>query len=354
MSRLAEVIKARIAAYGPMRIDEYMQLCLLHPEYGYYTTREPFGTEGDFITAPEVSQMFGEVIGAALAQAWLDQGAPANAVLAEIGPGRGTLMADILRVFRRLPSWQGEVCLIEASPRLRDIQKNKLGAVRHLDHVGQLPQAPVFLVANEFFDALPIRQFRHVEAGWAEVMVGCDTDGMLQFALGAPVALPYPAAAGSVYEECEAGLPVITEVASRIAQHGGAAIILDYGGWNGQGDTLQALEGGQPADPLANPGGADLTAHVDFAPLARAALAAGARASRMTEQGALLARLGIGLRAEALLRARPEEAGSIAAALNRLTAPDEMGKLFKAIALWSDAAPPVAGFEPLRETDLGV
>lgn len=352
MSELAQIIKSRIAVHGPMRVDEYMQLCLLHPEHGYYTTREPFGTKGDFITAPEVSQMFGEVLGAALAQAWLDQGAPPNAVLAEIGPGRGTLMADILRVFRQIPAWEGEVILIEASPRLRDIQREKLGEVRHLDHVGQLPEAPVFLIANEFFDALPIRQFRRVGDGWAEVMVSCDPAGDLQFALSAPVALPHIAEEGSVREECEAAQPVVHDLASRIARHGGAAIFIDYGNWDGQGDTLQALEGGRPANPLANPGKADLTAHVDFAPLARTALAAGSAVSRMIEQGALLTHLGIGLRAEALLRAKPDEAEAIASALIRLTAPEQMGKLFKAIALWPDGAPPVAGFQGLGQ-DLG-
>ncbi len=345
MTPLGAILAARIRAHGPMRLDEYMQACLLHPEHGYYTTREPFGTEGDFTTAPEISQMFGEMLGAALAQAWLDQGRPAHAVLAEIGPGRGTLMADTLRVLRRVPGWRAEVWLVEASPRLRALQRELLGAVRHVDTVADLPEAPLFLLANEFFDALPIRQFRRMAGGWAEVMVTAAPGG-LAFGLGPALPLPRPAPPGAVWEVCEAAPPVAAAVAGRIARHGGAAVFLDYGGWDGQGDTLQALQGGRPADPLAAPGRADLTAHVDFAPIAAAARAAGAQVSALAEQGALLARLGIGARAAALAQARPDQADAIAAALHRLTDPAEMGQLFKALALWPAAAPPVAGFSP--------
>lgn len=345
MTPLAELIAAQIAMQGPMRLDEYMQLCLLHPDHGYYTTREPFGTAGDFTTAPEISQIFGEVIGAAVAQAWLDQGSPRNAVLAEIGPGRGTLMADVLRVMRRLPGWDGEVMLIEASPRLRVVQAEKLGPVTHLDHVDQLPERPLFLLANEFYDALPIRQFTRRKTGWAEVMV-TGAAGKLAFGLGPPAPITRQAAEGAVYEICEAARPITAAIAGRIARNGGAAILIDYGGWDGEGDTLQALQDGKPADPLAAPGLADLTAHVDFAPIAAAAREAGAQVSALEEQGALLARLGIGLRAEALAKARPDQADSIAAALERLTSGAEMGKLFKALALWSPNAPPVPGFRP--------
>ena len=346
MTPLARLIAERIGAHGPMRLDEYMQTCLLHPEHGYYTTREPFGQKGDFITAPEISQMFGEVLGAALAQAWVDQGRPNGAVLAEIGPGRGTLMADVLRVLSRLPGWDAQVVLVEASPRLRAIQTARLGAVRHVDSVADLPQAPLFLLANEFFDALPIRQFRRAPAGWAELMVAAGPEGGLAFALGAPAPLPWPGPPGTVREICEPALPHAAAVATRIARHGGAAIFLDYGGWHGQGDTLQALQGGHPADPLAAPGLADLTAHVDFAPLAQAARQAGAQVSMLAEQGDVLARLGIGQRAAALAQARPDQAQAIAAALHRLTDKAEMGQLFKALAIWPAQAPPVAGFAP--------
>lgn len=350
MTPLARIIAARIAAHGPMRLDEYMQTCLLHPRHGYYTTREPFGTKGDFTTAPEVSQMFGEVLAAAIAQAWADQGRPKGAVLAEIGPGRGTLMADVLRVLSRLPGWDAQVVLVEASPRLRAVQTARLGPVRHVETVADLPQAPLFLLANEFFDALPIRQFRRIPEGWAEIMVTATPEG-LAFALGPPAPLPWPGPPGTVREICEPALPAAAAVATRIARHGGAAIWLDYGGWDGQGDTLQALQDGRPADPLAAPGLADLTAHVDFAPLAQAARQAGAQVSALVEQGDLLARLGIGRRAAALAKACPDQAGAIAAALHRLTHPAEMGQLFKALALWPAAAPPVAGFAPAPPSD---
>lgn len=348
MTPLAEIIAARIRAHGPMRLDEYMQTCLLHPEHGYYTTREPFGTAGDFTTAPEISQMFGEMLGAAIAQAWLDQGRPAHAVLAEIGPGRGTLMADALRVLRRLPGWDAQVVLVEASPRLRALQQDRLGAVRHVDSVADLPEAPLFLLANEFFDALPIRQFRRLPEGWAEVMVNATPEG-LAFALGPALPLPRAAPPGAVWEVCEPAPAIAAAIADRIARHGGAAILVDYGGWDGQGDTLQALQDGRPADPLAAPGLADLTAHVDFAPVAAAAQ--GVRVSALTPQGPLLARLGIGARAQALARGRPEQADAIAAALHRLTAPEEMGQMFKALAFWPATAPPVAGFFPAGGTE---
>ncbi len=348
MTPLGEILAARIRAHGPMRLDEYMQACLLHPEHGYYTTREPFGTAGDFTTAPEISQMFGEVLGAAIAQAWMDQGRPENAVLAEIGPGRGTLMADALRVLRRVPGWRAEVVLVEVSPRLRALQRQRLGAVRHVDTAADLPEAPLFLLANEFFDALPIRQFRRLPEGWAEVMVNAVPEG-LAFALGPVLPLPRAAPPGAVWEVCEAAPPIAAAVAGRIARHGGAAIFLDYGGWDGQGDSLQALQGGRPADPLAAPGRADLTAHVDFAPIAAAAR--GVRVSRLTEQGALLARLGIGARAQALAQARPDQADAVAAALHRLTGKAEMGQLFKALAFWPATAPPVAGFFPAGGTE---
>lgn len=343
MTPLAQIIAVRIAAHGPMRMDEYMQLCLLHPDHGYYTTREPFGRGGDFTTAPEISQMFGEVLAAAIAQAWMDQGQPRGAILAELGPGRGTLMADMLRVLRQVPGWDAQTVLVEASPRLRAIQKDLLGDVQHVDTVSGLPRGPLFLVANEFFDALPIRQFRREAEGWAEVMVGLQ-DNRLALILGPPAPLPREASIGSIWEICEPARPVATEIATRIARHSGGAIFVDYGGWDGQGDSFQALRDGRPDDPLAAPGLADLTAHVDFAPIAASGRGAGVQVSAMVTQGALLAALGVGARAAALARARPDQAGTIAAALHRLTDPAEMGHLFKALAFWPAGAPAIAGF----------
>ncbi|CAM3041706.1 SAM-dependent methyltransferase, MidA family [Paracoccus aminovorans] len=346
MTPLAGMIAARIRMSGPMRLDDYMRLCLLHPRHGYYATRDPFGAAGDFTTAPEISQMFGEMIGLALAQAWLDQGRPAPFALAEIGPGRGTLMADILRAIRVVPGMAeaARVHLVEASAHLRQIQRARLGAVAHLDDVAELPEMPLFLVANEFFDALPIRQFQRSADGWAERMVTLDDSGAL--ALGLGPALPGPAAPeGQIRETCPDAGPVVSAIAARIAGHGGLAIVIDYGDWDGQGDTFQALRRHRPEDPLAHPGEADLTAHVDFAPLAAAARAAGVRASRRITQGDWLLRLGIAPRAERLAAAG--DAGAMAA-FHRLTAPGEMGHLFKVLAFWAPGAPVPPGFEPLE------
>lgn len=343
MTPLTRILAARIRDGGPMDLAEYMQTCLLHPQHGYYSTRDPFGRAGDFTTAPEISQMFGELMGLALAQAWLDQGRP-DFVLAEPGPGRGTLMADMLRAMRAVAGMTeaARVHLIEASPHLRQVQRDRLGPVTWLEHIDDLPEAPLFLVANEFFDALPIRQFHFREGGWAERVVGLDGDA-LTFGL-VPADLPHEGREGDILELCPAAAPITEAIARRIARHGGAAIFVDYGGWNGRGDTFQALRNHAPDDPLAHPGQADLTAHVDFAPLAAAALRAGAAVSRPQTQGALLTSLGIHARADRLAERDP----GAQAALHRLTAPSEMGTLFKALALWHPDAPPVPGFQPLR------
>ncbi|MEM1077736.1 MAG: SAM-dependent methyltransferase [Pseudomonadota bacterium] len=353
MTPLADLLVARIAATGPITVAEYMAECLLHPEYGYYTTRRPFGRDGDFTTAPEISQMFGEVLGLALAQAWMDQGAPAEACLAEIGPGRGTLMADILRVFGQIPGGPRlRPHLIEASPALRKVQADTVpGAIWH-DSVGDLPDAPLFLVGNEFFDALPIRQFQRVEGGWAERMVGVN-DGALSLGLGP--ADPRPeldhrradTQPGDVVETCAPAHPIMTEIARRIAAHGGAAILVDYGGWHSLGDTLQAVRDHAPDPVLAHPGQADLTAHVDFEPLAMAVKEAGARPAQLLPQGVFLEQLGITARAQALAKGLSGAAlDSHIAAHRRLTHPDEMGTLFKVLGVSPMDAPPLAGTRP--------
>lgn len=345
MTDLMAVLARRIAATGPITIAEYMADCLLHPEHGYYTTRPPFGTEGDFITAPEISQMFGEMLGLCLAQVWIDQGRPERVALAELGPGRGTLMADMLRATRAVPGFAKavEVHLVEASPRLRAVQKTTLTdqQVRWHGALETLPDLPLLLVANEFFDALPIRQFQRGPEGWRERQVALQ-DGALGFALGPPTRPGFledrlaDTTDGDVVEHCPAAGPVMAELAGRIARWGGAALIADYGDWRSLGDTLQALRRHMPQDPLAEPGAADLTAHVDFEALARAARADGAavRLSAMTPQGVLLERLGITPRAQALAHSL----GGLAleahiAAHRRLTHPDEMGSLFKCLSL---------------------
>ncbi|SIS79309.1 class I SAM-dependent methyltransferase [Paracoccus saliphilus] len=346
MTPLAEIIAQRIRATGPITLADYMELCLLHPRYGYYATRDPFGQAGDFTTAPEISQIFGELCGLALAQTWMDQGRPAPFTLAEPGPGRGTLMADMLRAMRAVPGMfkAADVTLIEASPHLRGVQSENLGDVRHLDGIEELPDKPLFMMANEFFDALPVRQFQRVEEGWAERVVGLDKDG-LRMGLAPPVDLPRAGRIGDIVEDCSAAVAIIEAIAGRIAARGGAAIIVDYGGWNGYGDTFQALRAHAPEDPLAHPGEADLTAHVDFAPLAAAAIRAGAEVSRPLHQGDWLLSLGAEARARRLADAG--DAGAMDA-LRRLTRPDEMGHLFKAMAIWPKGALPVPGFDALR------
>ncbi len=352
---LIDRLARRIRQTGPMTLADFMADCLLDPTHGYYTTRDPLGAAGDFTTAPEISQMFGELLGLALAQNWLDQGAPAPFTLAEPGPGRGTLMADILRATRAVPGFHQamRVTLIEASPTLRAAQKERLAGyeVTWCDHIAELPDAPLWLVANEFFDALPIRQFTRKGQAWAETHVGLVND---QLALG----LSKPAAhamlghrltdtkEGDIVEHCPAAAPIMAEIAQRIAQHGGAAIVIDYGDWRSLGDTFQALEAHTPVDPLARPGQADLTAHVDFEALANAAEAHGTKASRMIPQGELLGRLGIAQRAEALARNLSGPAlETHISAFERLTSPAEMGTLFKALAIVPSAALLPPGFD---------
>jgi len=349
---LKAALRARIAEAGPITVADFMAECLLHPQWGYYTTRDPLGAEGDFTTAPEISQMFGELVGLALAQAWLDQGAPAPFTLAELGPGRGTLMADILRATKTVPGFHAalRLHLVEASPTLRKKQRAALAGfeVTHLDSTDALPEAPLFLVANEFFDALPIRQFIRAGDMWRERLVGLEGD-TLAFGLGAPDTPPELArrsdvAEGGLVEICPAAAPIMTAIARRIATHGGAALIVDYGGWRSLGDTLQALKAHTPVNPLTTPGEADLTAHVDFEALARAAPELAA--SRLTPQGVFLERLGITPRAEALAQRLSGPAlDAHIAAHRRLTHPKEMGTLFKALALVPRGAPMLAGLE---------
>ncbi|MBK5928081.1 class I SAM-dependent methyltransferase [Rhodobaculum claviforme] len=354
MTPLAARLVRRIRADGPMRGADVMAACLLDPEHGYYATREPFGTAGDFVTAPEISQMFGELLGLALAQAWIDQGAPARVVLAELGPGRGTLMADVLRAARAVPGFAAaaEVHLVEASARLRAVQAERLGgAARWHDTVEGLPEAPLFLLANEFFDALPVRQFVRHPAGWAERMVGVADDALV-WGLSPPAPLAAldhrldDTAPGEVVEVCPAAPGIMAAVAGRIARHGGAALVIDYGDWRSRGDTLQALWRGAPDPALAHPGAADLTAHVDFEPLAIAARAAGAATAGPVPQGQFLRRLGIDARAARLARSLTGAAlESHRAAHRRLTDAAEMGTLFKVLAVYppTRSAPP--GYE---------
>lgn len=355
MTPLGRIIAARIAAEGPISLADYMAECLLHPKHGYYATREPFGAAGDFTTAPEISQMFGEMLGLCLAQAWLDQGRPDPFLLTEIGPGRGTLMADVRRAIRAVPGMAAaaETHLVEASPRLRAIQRERLGdGVTWHDTIETLPAGPLFLLANEFFDALPIRQFVREDVGWRERQIGL-SEGTLAFGLGPEADYPSlrprlsDTRPGDMVEICPALPAIAGDIGSRIARHGGLAIVIDYGGWHSLGDTFQAVRRHRPEDPLAAPGAADLTAHVDFEALAAAFTEAGTNVTGMTAQGVFLERLGITERAQALARqmAGPQLSTHVAAH-RRLTHPEEMGQLFKVIACYQTGLPAPAGLDP--------
>lgn len=350
---LRDRLAAQIAAGGPLTIAQYMTACLHDPDFGYYATRPALGEGGDFITAPLVSQMFGELIGLWAAECWIRLGAPSKVRLVEAGPGDGTLMSDMLRAARVAPGFleAAEVWLVETSTPLRAAQRARLGDharwAASLDEIP--PGAPLILVANELLDCLPARQWVRTPKGWSERLVALDEAGSLSFALGRPAP---PLASGwaserpgDVFEVSPAQAAFGEAVAARLAEDGGAALLIDYGRAEpGPGDTLQALRRHQKVDPLACPGEADLTVHADFPAVLAAGARTGAVAAPILTQAEFLRRLGIEARAAALARARPDRADQIGRQLDRLTAPDQMGELFKAACLHSHGWTP-PGFE---------
>jgi SAM-dependent MidA family methyltransferase len=339
-------LAAQIAQTGPLTVAQYMTACLHDPRDGYYATRPALGEDGDFITAPLVSQMFGELIGVWAISTWQAMGAPANFTLVEMGPGDGTLMSDLLRAGRLSRAFldAADVWLVETSEPLAALQADRLGGAaswaRSLDEVPA--GEPMILVANELLDCLPARQFVRTATGWAEQVVGLGENGALRFGLvPAGMALP-DAREGAV---CEVSAPqeaLGAALGERLARDGGAALLIDYGrAQPGFGDTLQALVRHERVDPLASPGEADLTVHADFPAVMAAAERLGARATILT-QAAFLARLGIGERAETLMRSRPDRSETIGRQLNRLVGGDQMGDLFKACCLHSPGWTPPA------------
>ena len=324
MTPLERALRERIAAEGPISVEAYMEACNAY----YYGTRDPLGTRGDFTTAPEISQMFGEMVGAALADCWTRAGSPSEAIYAELGPGRGTLAADALQVLRRA-GFDGEVHLVETSPILRQSQADNVPGARWHESIEELPAAPMLLVANEFLDALPIRQF---------------VDGIERRISGAAGGLAFDRD-GDILEDSPARDEAVSAIAKRIAGFGGAALIIDYGHEKGAaGDTLQAVRGHRYAAVLDNPGEQDLTSHVDFEAVARAAAGAGAQVTSIVSQGEWLNGLGIGRRASALANCNPDRADELASAVQRLTSREEMGQLFKVIAIHGPDWPEPAGF----------
>jgi NADH dehydrogenase [ubiquinone] 1 alpha subcomplex assembly factor 7 len=359
---LERALRGLIESEGPIPVSRYMALCLAHPQLGYYVTRDPLGAAGDFVTAPEISQMFGELVGLWAVATWQAMGEPSHVQLVELGPGRGTLMADALRAARVVPAFlsAARVHLVEASPVLRERQRERLADSRatvawHRDPT-ELPDAPLIVLVNEFFDALPIDQAVKTEKGWRPRVVGLDAEGRLTFGLSPdPIAhfdrvLPSrlrDAPPGAVFEWREDH--VLRELCRRIVAHGGAALVIDYGhAESGFGDTLQAVRRHGYADPLHEPGETDLTAHVDFAAMRLSAGRYGACPLGPMPQGEFLRRMGIEARAVRLkARATEAQAAAIDAALARLigSGPDEMGELFKVLAVAHPALAGLPGFD---------
>lgn len=324
MTPLERALRERIQTKGSMTVEAFMEACNSY----YYATRDPLGARGDFTTAPEISQMFGEMIGAALADCWKRAGSPADAIYVELGPGRGTLSSDAERVMHAA-GFAGDVHFVETSPVLKDMQKRAVARAHWHDSVDDVPAKPLLLVANEFFDALPVRQ--HVAGIERRVLVAA---GGLAFDRD-----------GEILETSPARGDAIRSIATCLAAKGGVAIIIDYGHEHtSPGDTLQAVRDHGFAPVLSDPGEQDLTAHVDFGAVGDAAREAGACVSPLVTQGEWLNRLGIEARAEMLSRANPDRAKDVQVALERLTGGEQMGQLFKVIAIHSPAWPAPAGF----------
>jgi NADH dehydrogenase [ubiquinone] 1 alpha subcomplex assembly factor 7 len=365
-SPLQSEIKKLIKSSGPMPVWRYMELCLTHPEHGYYISHDPLGREGDFTTSPEVSQMFGELLGLWAASVWRAMGQPSLLRLIELGPGRGTMMADALRALRVLPPlYQAlSVHLVEINPVLREKQRAALSGVRHIawhDSINRVPAGPAVILANEYFDVLPIHQVVKRETGWHERVVQLDDGGRLVFGAAAEptprfeVLLPplvRAAPIGAVFEwrpDAE-----IMKIASRVRDQDGAALIIDYGHLRSDaGDTFQAIARHSFTDPLKNPGQADVTAHVDFQALVRAAEDLGARVHGPVTQGEFLKRLGIETRAVTLMaKTTHEVSADISGALKRLTDSGRggMGSMFKVLAISEPNLIELAGLSDERPT----
>tara|TARA_R110002124_G_scaffold64985_2_gene177297 strand:+ start:106167 stop:107246 length:1080 start_codon:yes stop_codon:yes gene_type:complete len=349
MSRLENSLQRQIQSDGPMDLARYMDICLLHPDYGYYVTRDPLGEKGDFTTAPEISQMFGEMIGIWSAILWNNINMPAALNLIEIGPGRGTLMADLLRGSQHVPGFHDALTIsfVEKSPVLKKKQQEAMdasgfaGKVTWYDDISDYhARGPALVIANEFLDALPIRQLEFTDNGWMERRVGyAHLEG---FFLGLSPAntehtdmMPKHPKIGDIYEFSPARDAYLSRIIDVLAVHGGAALLVDYGHDQkfAQGDTFQAMRNHDYIDPFENPGCADLTSHVDFYRIRQVAESKHCHVYGSVEQGDLLHKLGIGQRAQMLCDKSPEQKDAIIAAYKRLTDKDKMGQLFRAMAI---------------------
>jgi NADH dehydrogenase [ubiquinone] 1 alpha subcomplex assembly factor 7 len=362
---IADKITKRIRTEGPLTVAAYMAMAQHDPESGYYARRSPIGVAGDFTTAPEISQVFGELIGLWCAELWERIGRPDPVVLAELGPGRGVLMGDLLRAADTVPEFRRalRVFLVEASPVLRAEQERRLRQAEPVwvSRVEVLPDGPMLMVANEFLDALPIRQFVRGASGWSERMVAVDPEDQLVFLDGPEslvASLLVPASLrqsspGTIAEICPAALALAGSLGARLARQPGAALFVDYGYFpTAPGPTLRALQRHRSVCALAAPGIADLSAHVDFAAFTKAARAAGGEIYGPISQGRFFTALGAGLRLAALsARASPAQRRSLESGVKRLLDPGEMGELFKVVALVSPGLPSPAGFDPSVDTN---
>ncbi len=356
MSALSEIIRGVIQEKGPISVERYMGLALGHPEHGYYMTRDPFGASGDFTTSPEISQMFGELIGVWAAEVWLAMGRPKPVLLIELGPGRGTLMSDALRAARVAPEFRSaiDVRLVETSPALAAVQRDTLlsaGApVAWAQSLEAIPQGPAIIIGNEFLDALPVQQYVFTRGGWRERLVGLDRHGRFAFTVAdvPEVSILGLAREGSIIEVNPSAHRIARDVGARLARGQGAALFIDYGhAVTGIGETLQALRAHKPVNPLDDPGEVDITAHVDFASVSRAAAAAGAAVYGPVDQGDFLNALGLQRRAQTLQeRASPQMVEEIGGAALRLAGKreGEMGALFKVLAITPRSASMPPGF----------
>ncbi len=356
--RLIELIKLK----GPITVADYMADALGHPHDGYYMSQKAIGADGDFTTAPEISQVYGELLGLWLIEAWQNMGSPKVFNLIELGPGRGVLMADMLRAARLRPEFTRsvQVWLLEISGRLRHEQQKRLRSseVKPLwaDEFDDIPAAPTLIIANEFFDCLPVRQFQNVSNSWRERLVGLSSDNKnLEFVLGntpppSDFSLPDPAECdeGEIFEISFAALEFLTDIHSLLNEQGGGALIIDYGHMqSGFGDTLQAVRNHKYWPPLASPGRADLTVHVDFEAIARGAIDSGVKVHGPVTQGQFLDRLGLALRIEMLCKGKTaEEVAKIQAGASRIAASNQMGEIFKVLCISSPSLPTPSGFDP--------
>jgi SAM-dependent MidA family methyltransferase len=354
---LLPILREHIQRDGPLRVDQYMGLCLCHPEHGYWSRNRTIGADGDFITSPEISQVFGELIGLWCATVWEDMGRPAPVRLIELGPGRATLMRDALRAARALPGFldAAAVHLVEISAPLREAQRqtlssflgegSALAALNWCPSLDDAPAGPAIILANEFLDALPIRQLVFSDGAWRERFVDLDASGGLHFSVGHQVNYvgEEPREPGAIVEIRQAQDEVLASVAARTDPV--AALFIDYGATDStHGDTLQAVHRHSYSDPLAEPGQADLTAHVRFGELARKASNLGLATDGPVSQTEFLSRLGIVERAARLMSANPQRAAEIESGVQRLIAPTGMGQLFNAILVRSPALPPPVPF----------